>query len=209
MEQWVMTEEQIEKATVVIEGLPEGRGDRVVLQNLLDSYVELAEAFEVQRDLVEEAIETSVKSRKAMAITVQREWEGSKRYHNPSSIIVFSIDSDNEAGYEDVDLSAELVELIKNSTRMTDTIGVVDSGIFAVVVPTTNNVQAAWLSEKLRERIENYEFSNGIKITCSFGVADSEASMDSEDWMTIAVVAHDKAIAKGGNQVVDYEEDPE
>lgn len=142
---------------------------------------------------------------------VEREWEGSKRYHSPTSLIMFGIDQiddisdprQRQATYK------ELGAIIDTSTRMTDTFGRLDDEHFLIIVPTTNNFQAAWLSGKLRETIEGYTFESGRRLTASFGVADSGASMDHKDWLAITKEAFQKARKNGGNQVVDYEADIE
>ena len=148
-------------------------------------------------------------NRSQMLKVIQREWEGSKRYHSPTSLIIFSVDEIHEPDDQITSKQKEqlyrvLSEIIEKSTRLTDTFGRIDDEKFVIVVPTTNNIQAAWLSSKLRDSIASYDFGLSYKVSCSFGVADSGDSMDVEDWLAIAVDAYNRAVDLGGNTVIDY-----
>lgn len=146
-------------------------------------------------------------SRNSIFRNIEREWEGSKRYHSPTSLIMFGIDGiENMTEPTQIQqIYKELAAIIDTSTRMTDTFGRLDDVQFLIIVPTTNNFQASWLSGKLRETIERHTFESGVHLTASFGVADSGASMDPEDWLLITEEAFKKARISGGNIVVDYE----
>jgi len=149
-----------------------------------------------------------IATRSSMMSIIIKEWEGAKRYHNAASIIMFRLDQ--ELAMEDRSpVLIKLAKLIKSRTRMTDTLGRLDEDRFILVVPTTNNVQATWLSGKLREAIDDALEVDGMVITCSFGVADSDASMHPEDWLKITEVALEKAYTEGGDQVVDFESLPD
>lgn len=188
-------------------------GDRMLLELLLDDYERISEELTVQINYLDEIGEfdpvMQISNRNSILRVIEREWEGSKRYHTHTSLIIFSVDALDEDHVADEDaanrLYVEMAKLIDISTRMTDTFGRLGDNKFAVVVPTTNNIQATWLSNKLKETIADYEFRNGVKITCAFGVADCSDSMNAEEWLEIAGAAHQKAVEAGGNTVVDYE----
>lgn len=187
---------------------------RDLIDVLMEDYRRLSKELVDQLAQKEDASEVDalmhVNNPTSMLKVIQKEWEGSKRYHSPTSLIVFSVDQLNENGDEMTEsqkqkLTIELSEIINKSTRLTDTFGRLDDEKFIIVVPTTNNIQAAWLSAKLRDSIAAYEFDVDSKVSCSFGVADSGDSMDMHDWVVIAEEAYHRAVELGGNTVVDYE----
>lgn len=189
-------------------------GDRSLIDVLIDDYERLASELSAQVRYLDEIGEIDpllqINNRNSTIRLIKREWEGSKRYHTPASLVMFSVDNLDDLceRLEEIEvqkLYIELTKMIDTSTRLTDSFGRLDERRFMIVVPTTNNIQAAWLSDKLRESIESNEFVNGEKITCSFGIADSGASMNTEDWLEIVEVAYYKAVELGGNNVVDYE----
>lgn len=185
---------------------------RKLFFSLIEDYERLSNELEDQISFTKELADVDpllkIGNRRAIANVIDREWEGGKRYHSPASIIIFSLDQ--ELALEDYQgVMMKMAALIKTRTRMTDTFGRLDDEKFVIVVPTTNNIQAAWLSEKLREAINSKLEVNGEPLTCTFGVADMEASMNAEDWLRIAEAAHDRAKSDGGNRVIDYESHPD
>ena len=197
----------------VVQGLTLEAEEKSLVEALIHDYERLTEEFGEQLALHEDDFERNpmmkVNNRKSMLKVIQREWEGSKRYHSPTSLIVFSVDELDEEGNEMAEavkhqLYMDLSEIINKSTRLTDTFGRIDDEKFVIVVPTTNNLQAAWLSTKLRDSISAHDFGLEYRVSCSFGVADSGDSMDVEDWLVIGEEAYNKAVELGGNRVVDY-----
>lgn len=188
-------------------------GDRGVIEVLINDYERLSKEIMDQVRYIDQLGEVDLdpnlqmSSRNSILRQVEREWEGTRRYHTPTSLIMCGIDGIDEITEisERQQIYKELAVIIDTSTRMTDTFGRIDDVRFLIIVPTTNNIQAAWLSDKLRETIESYTFECGIPLTASFGVAESGASMDTTDWMIITEEAFEKAKENAGNAVVDYE----
>ncbi len=188
-------------------------GDRGVIEVLIDDYERLSKEMMDQVRYIEQLGEVDldpnlqISSRNSILRRIEREWEGSKRYHSPTSLIMCGIDGIEEIAEitQRQQIYQQLASIIDTSTRMTDTFGRIDDVRFVLIVPTTNNFQAAWLSGKLRETVERYTFEGGISLTASFGVAESGASMDTKDWLLITEEAFSKAKEVGGNVVVDYE----
>ena len=56
-------------------------------------------------------------------------------------------------------------------SRISDTPGRWGGEEFLIVVPQTNRDSAVAFAEKLRLSIENTEFSGGVRVSASFGVA--------------------------------------
>lgn len=65
----------------------------------------------------------------------------------------------------------EIAEILRNNIRNGDTVGRWGGEEFIIICSGTNAKQALRLSERLRNAIENYEFSEIKHITCSFGVS--------------------------------------
>jgi len=154
---------------------------------------------------------TLLANRKKLLNIIQIEWSRSIRYHAPVSMILFNVDKlkqiNTDFGQAVGDkVLTTIAETIQKHIRLTDTLGRFGGDEFMVIVPTTNNEQAAWLANKLRQLIERIEFEEVGKVTCSFGVADREASMDVDDWLKIVDQAVKTAKIGGRNKVIDYEE---
>lgn len=153
---------------------------------------------------------TMVANRKKLLNLITMEWSRSVRYHVPVSIILINVDHlkqiNIEFGQEIGDkILVDITKIINEHIRLTDVLGRFGGDEFMVIVPTTNNEQAAWLANKLRQLIEKMEFEEVGKVTCSFGIADRQASMDIDDWIKIVELAVKKAKVDGRNRVVDYE----
>jgi len=141
---------------------------------------------------------------------IDLEWARGKRYHSPLSLILFEIDGWDEIVSKHGPIIGDqtlltLAEVIKNNIRTTDVLGRWYGEAFILVVPTTNNIQAEWLAQKLRKTIETADFGSVGNLTCSFGVADRDAAMDVDDWVVILEMALKKAKEIGHNLVIDYE----
>ena len=141
---------------------------------------------------------------------IDLEWARGKRYHSPLSLILFEIDGWDEIVSKHGPVIGDqtlltLAEIIKNNIRTTDVLGRWYGEAFILVVPTTNNIQAEWLAQKLRKTIEATDFGSVGNLTCSFGVADRDAAMDVDDWVVILEMALKKAKEIGHNLVIDYE----
>jgi len=213
-ENTILEEDIVELIKEKVQELELDDEGRYLIEALMEDYErlskELMNHLTQRADAAEVDAMKNVNSRSDMLKVIHREWEGSKRYHSPTSIIVFTVDQLDENGNKMADgqkqkLCVELSEIIDKSTRLTDTFGHLDDEKFIIVVPTTNNIQAAWLSTKLRDGIMTHEFGIDAEVSCSFGVADSGDSMDMEDWIAIAEEAYCKAVELGGNTVVDYQ----
>lgn len=197
-----------------IQELPLDDEGKNLIETLIDDYeclsLELADQLVQHEDTSDLNPLSHINNQDSMLKVIRREWEGSKRYHNPTSLIVFGLDvldddSEQMTDSQKQNFYVELSEIIEKSTRVTDTFGCIDDEKFVIVVPTTNNLQAAWLSTKLIDSITSHEFDMEYKVSCSFGVADSSDSMDEKDWLIIAQEAYNKAVEQGGNTVIDYE----
>lgn len=153
---------------------------------------------------------TGTVNRQKMLSIIDTEWARSVRYHSPVSIIMLDVDgfkSINDTHGQDVgdEVLQTVSGIIEKHIRQTDTLSRWGDDEFVITVPTTNNEQATWLAQKLDSLIRETTFMSVGKITCSFGVADRDDSMDLEDWLRIVEVALNEAKALDNESVVDYE----
>lgn len=211
-EKTMLPEGVMEDLKVTVSDMGMSDEGRALFLSLIKDYENLSSELQDQIAYTEALADVDpmlqIATRRNMMSIIIKEWEGAKRYHNAASIIMFRLDQ--VLALEDRNPTLiKLAKLIKSRTRMTDTLGRLDEDRFILVVPTTNNIQATWLSGKLREAIEESLEVDGMAVTCSFGVADSDASMHPEDWLKITEVALEKAYTEGGDQVVDFESLPE
>ncbi|MCF8018978.1 MAG: GGDEF domain-containing protein [Vallitaleaceae bacterium] len=183
-------------------------------KNLLNDYMALIGMMEIRMEEMSLMSETDALTQVFNPMKIQNiidlEWSRGKRYHSPLSLLLFEIDGWQEiieAHGRDIgnQILIKLAEIIKTNIRTTDVLGRWYGEAFILVVPTTNNVQAEWLAQKLRKTIERTTFDTVGNITCSFGVADRDAAMDVDDWVVILEMALKKAKEKGRNLVIDYE----
>jgi len=71
-----------------------------------------------------------------------------------------------------------MTELIKTETREIDSFARYGGDEFMIINPETKLKDAVKLAERLRKRIENEDFDEVEKATCSFGVAELKAEDD-------------------------------
>ncbi len=64
----------------------------------------------------------------------------------------------------------EISQLMKNNLRETDHLGRYGGEEFLIISPNTDLMGAYEQAERIRRRFNNFNFTNDIKITISFGV---------------------------------------
>ncbi len=124
----------------------------------------------------------------------------------PLSFIIFDIDKfkyfNDTYGHQVGDtILIELASLINNKTRQNDTFARWGGEEFVCILPSTSLLNALTLAEKLRWEIEQNIFSNGLIITCSFGVAEFSNGDTKLSVMKRADDALYRAKANGRNKV--------
>lgn len=97
---------------------------------------------------------------------------------NPSSLIVMDIDhfkTVNDAhGHERGDAVLQsIADLLQTESRDSDIVARYGGEEFAILLPACDLTTAREVAERLRVRIEALDFSEGIRLTSSFGVAES------------------------------------
>jgi len=98
-------------------------------------------------------------------------------------------------------LLKEFSSLLKNSIRQTDILGRWGGEEFLIIVSHTSEDSLLTLAEHIREKIENYSFTDIPKITASFGVSLLKKDEEIQSVLHRADIALYKAKEKGKNMV--------
>ena len=137
---------------------------------------------------------------------MREEVERASRYQRGLSVIMIDIDLFKEVndqhGHQTGDLVLkEVVDILKNNTRKTDFWGRWGGEEFLIVCPETDLSSAHIIAEKLRLKIEEFNFSVVNRITASFGVASLTLEDDEESLIRKVDVSLYFAKNNGRNRV--------
>ncbi len=132
--------------------------------------------------------------------------ELSKRYGDSLSLILFDVDNfkmiNDTFGHKVGDnVLIALAKLVNKEVRKSDIFARWGGEEFVILAPQADLKQAMNLAEKLRETIENYNFPEIGKLTCSFGVAEYKKGYSLKDLVKEADDALYKAKRGGKNRV--------
>ncbi|MBF0458874.1 MAG: diguanylate cyclase [Nitrospirae bacterium] len=149
---------------------------------------------------------TNIYNRKKFEDELDKEIERSLRYNNFLSLIIFDIDhfkSVNDTyGHQTGDyVLKEITSLVSENVRKYDMFARYGGEEFVILTPETNLAGAKELAEKLRERIQDYEFKEVGRVTCSFGVSEYVKQEDPAGFIKKADYALYIAKNKGRNRV--------
>lgn len=122
---------------------------------------------------------TSVYNHKYIIGLVNQEFSRAKRYKHNISIIMFDIDFfkkiNDTFGHQTGDVVLrEIAAIINRAIRKSDVVGRYGGEEFTIILPETDTNDALLFAERLREKVESYNFfnpSDPLKITASMGVA--------------------------------------
>jgi diguanylate cyclase (GGDEF)-like protein len=135
-----------------------------------------------------------------------------QRYNHPLSLIMFDIDNlkkiNDERGHAGGDLVLqELAGLLGRNIRDIDIFARWGGEEFMILCLHNKIENARPLALKLRDLIAEHQFDNGLKITCSFGIAQYINGETVESFADRAAGAMDRAKRSGRNgiEVADYE----
>ena len=129
------------------------------------------------------------------------------RYGSSLSLIIIDIDrfkriNDTLGHLSGDNILIELSQLIQVNIRNSDILSRWGGEEFVVLAPGTSNRETTFLAEKLRECIENHQFSIGSQMTCSFGVTQYIAKEQEDAFIHRADKALYKAKEEGRNRVI-------
>ncbi|MDP1681934.1 MAG: diguanylate cyclase [Burkholderiales bacterium] len=135
-----------------------------------------------------------------------REMNRARRYKSPLSLIMFDIDhfkkvNDTWGHQAGDDLLAVLSVYVSANIRDIDMLARWGGEEFMVIAPDTGSEAARLLAEKLRALIENGNFGEAGRITCSFGVTQFQPDDTAESFTSRADAAMYAAKESGRNRV--------
>ncbi|MBD3669640.1 MAG: GGDEF domain-containing protein [Gammaproteobacteria bacterium] len=121
------------------------------------------------------------------------------------SLIMFDIDhfkkvNDTHGHQVGDEILSEVTRATRRQLRDNDILGRWGGEEFMIVSPGMGADDAMGLAERLRKHIQDYEFSHGLKIRCSFGVAEYVPEETSQSLIQRADQALYKAKKEGRNR---------
>ena len=130
-----------------------------------------------------------------------------RRNDSPACLLMLDIDhfkciNDTYGHTVGDQILIDLSELLRSTTRATETLYRFGGEEFVLVVEQTALDAAVNLAENLRSRIEQQLFSFGISLTVSIGVAQLQREEDREGWLKRVDDALYRAKGRGRNQVI-------
>ncbi len=136
----------------------------------------------------------------------EKEIERCKRYGSHLSLIIFDIDffksiNDHYGHVAGDSVLKEVVRLASEYIRENDVFARWGGEEFVVLLPEVNGTDSLLAAEKLRKRIECFDFSHIDRLTCSFGVTQFLAEDSFETFINRADEALYMAKQQGRNQV--------
>jgi diguanylate cyclase (GGDEF)-like protein len=110
----------------------------------------------------------------------------------------------NDAFGHDVgdEVLVELANILKSSTRTSDTISRWGGEEFAITLQSTNSSQASEIAQKIRAKVENYTFKSAGKLTISVGVTEYKDKEDRDKFIKRVDEALYEAKESGRNKIV-------
>lgn len=128
------------------------------------------------------------------------------RYNSPLSLIMLDLDHfkqiNDTLGHAAGDhVLQKIAELISGRIRSHDIFSRWGGEEFVILTPKNDADQAAVLAEILRDMIEQYDFGNGLRLTCSFGVTRHICGEPVEAFIGRADTALYQAKHNGRNRV--------
>jgi len=147
---------------------------------------------------------TGVLNRRAFYEFAKKLLAVSQRENKPVSLIMCDIDrfksiNDTHGHHVGDIVLREVAQAIQRNTRESDIVGRYGGEEFVIMVPVGRE-EAKAVAEKLRKKVEELR-PEGIKVTCSFGVAQYRQGESLEDLLNRADMAMYRAKEKGRNRV--------
>ncbi|MCP4369559.1 MAG: GGDEF domain-containing protein, partial [Deltaproteobacteria bacterium] len=129
---------------------------------------------------------THINNRRAFENTIDSEVARSKRYNTPMSLVLLDIDNfkninDNYGHNIGDKVLIELAKVLKEFIRKSDAVFRIGGEEFAIIIPETRVVGALKLSEKVRDRVDNYSFESVSNVTISLGVAEFNRNITKDE----------------------------
>ncbi len=155
---------------------------------------------------------TGLNNRRWLDDVFSAEFERFKRYGNPFAMILLDVDhfkqvNDNFGHKVGDSVLVEIAGVVAANIRKSDFIGRWGGEEFLIISPETSIDGAGELAEKIRKKIEVYDFLGAGKITASFGVTAALQDDTAEDVFVRSDKALYRAKGEGRNRVVTLHQD--
>jgi diguanylate cyclase (GGDEF)-like protein len=149
---------------------------------------------------------TGVYNRYSFEKVLENELHRSDRFERHFSVMFFDIDNfkkinDSYGHHVGDTVLIELAELVVSAVRKIDTVSRLGGEEFSIIVPEIKLEDAYKMAEKIRQKIEGYQFSIGEKVTVSFGISEFKKGVLKDDLLKQADNAMYKAKQGGRNRV--------
>ncbi len=177
-----------------------------VINEQLQSEIERRKGLEEHlRNLAITDTLTGIYNRRKFDETLADEVRRSERYGTPLSLVLLDIDffkKINDArGHQAGDTALKmLASFIAEKIRSHDVFARYGGEEFVILAPGTGIEGCRKLAEKLRAGIEQYGFAEAGRITCSFGITESQHGDTAESFVRRADVALYRAKKNGRNR---------
>lgn len=150
---------------------------------------------------------TGAGNRRAQNVKLDKTLAIFGRNGSPACVLILDIDhfkkiNDTYGHIVGDQLLVDLCELVRRSTRATESIYRYGGEEFVLIAEQTALDTAVNLAEKLRVQIARKVFASGIKFTVSIGVAELKSGDSPQDWLGRADVALYRAKGRGRNRVI-------
>ncbi|MEW5747004.1 MAG: diguanylate cyclase [Nitrospirota bacterium] len=154
---------------------------------------------------------TGLHNRRYITQRVVEEFHESRRYLHDMSLMIVDIDdfkhiNDTYGHPVGDEVLRQVAAVLERERRKSDVVGRYGGEEFVIIMPQTNEQEAAVMAERLRKKIEDHFFivnTERISFTISIGVsALSETMEDIDDLLKAADKALYTAKARGKNRIV-------
>lgn len=148
---------------------------------------------------------TGLFNRRAFEKKIEEEFERSKRYHNPLSVLLLDIDNfksvNDTYGHHGGDAAlVKIAEIFRERTRQSDFPSRYGGEEFVLILPETDQANALQVAGKIHDSIRSCSFgpaSRPFEITVSIGVSSTSSTFYS-DWRQL-IDAADRALYQAKN----------
>lgn len=159
------------------------------------------------RDMAYTDTLTSLPNRRELEERLESTLVAASELGRPLSVVFF--DLDDFKGVNDVHGHAvgdavltQVGDALRSLLRSGDTFGRWGGEEYLIIAPSTRHDRARELAERLRQGLESHEFTRGIRVTASFGVATSRGNDHARSLLSRADERLFRAKRAGRNRVV-------
>jgi len=149
---------------------------------------------------------TGVWNRIRLEEAAQQEIARYERHGHPVALVIMDLDYfkriNDQFGHGTGDLVLrEFCEVVLHCVRTTDIFGRWGGEEFLLLLPETDFASAGALAERIRAAVEQHEFSGGLRVTSSMGLATCLSGDTWDSWLDRADQALYRAKSAGRNRV--------